>query len=336
VHTNFAVALPLKALSEVPPSGFQIETLDPRAVRHFGVAFTPDSRCLITTDSEGCLVRWDARLLQRLEKLPALGSNHWAVALSPDGRWLATGDAPDKITIWDWTTRQAVTRFTVHLDWFGLLRFSPSSHFFSAACFRNDLGSDFRLWSTADWSEVPLTNTQFAGLWSADLSPNDRFLAAGYGSGGVKLFRWPLGEPEASFAQAQGAVLAVLFSPEGNQLYSVGFEGTVRVWDVIARRELAKLPGHLGLIGSAALFPDGRRLATGGTTARDAVKLWDLSAERELLSLQGEGHFFMHVACSPDGNTLAAISFSGIAHVWRAPSWEEIEAAEGRRAASTH
>ena len=38
---------------------------------------------------------------------------------------------------------------------------------------------------------------------------------------------------------------------------------------------------------------------------------------------------FVHtVAFSPDGNTLMATSYAGIAHLWRAPSWAEIEAAE--------
>ena len=74
--------------------------------------------------------------------------------------------------------------------------------------------------------------------------------------------------------------------------------------------------------------PDGQRLATGGTGARETVKLWDLATQRELLSLPGEGDFFQHVAFSPDGSTLMATSYAGIAHLWRAPSWAEIEAAE--------
>jgi WD40 repeat protein len=73
---------------------------------------------------------------------------------------------------------------------------------------------------------------------------------------------------------------------------------------------------------------DARRLATGGSNARDAVKLWDLTARREILSLHGEGLWFTHLAFSPDGNTLAATALSGMAHLWRAPSWQEIEAAE--------
>jgi WD40 repeat protein len=71
-------------------------------------------------------------------------------------------------------------------------------------------------------------------------------------------------------------------------------------------------------------------LATGGSSARDAVKLWDLVAHRKLLSFQTEGKHFIDLAFSPDGNTLAATSLSGITHLWCAPSWVEIEAAEKR------
>jgi WD40 repeat protein len=69
-------------------------------------------------------------------------------------------------------------------------------------------------------------------------------------------------------------------------------------------------------------------LATGGPTTRDAVKLWDLEARREILTLPAEGFYFTHLVFSPDGSTLAATSLHGITHLWRAPSWEEIETAE--------
>jgi WD40 repeat protein len=84
---------------------------------------------------------------------------------------------------------------------------------------------------------------------------------------------------------------------------------------------------------SVAFSPDGRRLATGGGSSRDAVKLWDLVAHRELLSLPVEGTFFMGVAFSPDGSTLAATSLDGHAHLWRARRGEEIETAERKQRA---
>jgi WD40 repeat protein len=57
------------------------------------------------------------------------------------------------------------------------------------------------------------------------------------------------------------------------------------------------------------------------------VKLWDLATGQDVLNLEGTGTFFGNLRFSPDGNMIVATSTSG-AHVWRAPSWEEINAAE--------
>ena len=40
------------------------------------------------------------------------------------------------------------------------------------------------------------------------------------------------------------------------------------------------------------------------------------------------------VAFSPDGNVLGSVNGNGILHLWRAPSWAEIEAAERKESGS--
>ena len=49
-HTNWAVAFGFDSLAELEAPQFARETLDPRAARRLGFAFTPDSRSFITTD----------------------------------------------------------------------------------------------------------------------------------------------------------------------------------------------------------------------------------------------------------------------------------------------
>lgn len=327
-HTNWGVGFWYHSLAELETLQFGLKTFDPKAAYQLGFKFTPDSRSFIASDPAGSLAVWDVRSVRITEKLPALGSNHWSVALSPDGRWLAAGENSGILTIWDWTARRAVTNFTVPCEFYGKLGFSRSGNFLFAVSLNNEWVTSSRIWHTGDWKEVALTGNQSAGLLAVDLSADDRLLAAGYQNGAVRLFHFPSGGHEATFTNHQAIVMEVRFSPDGRELVSTSFDGSARLWDVFARRELATMRGHFGMVCSAALSPDGRRLATGGTSPRDAVKLWDLVAHRELLNLQGEGQYFMHVAFSPDGNTLAAVTFDGIAHLWRAPTWVEIETAE--------
>ena len=328
VHTNWPVSFGFDSLAELEPWQFDPKTLDPRAAYRIGFAFTPDSGSFITTHRDGSLALWDARSVRVVENLPALGSNHWNLALSPDGRWLAAGKTPGMLTIWDWTARRAVTNFNVPCEFYGKLHFSRTGNFLLADTLDNEWVTSTRIWRTGDWKEVALKGTQAAGIVSVDLSPDDRLLAAGYQNTTVQLFRFPSGEHETTFTNHQAIVMEVRFSPDGRELVSTSFDSSARLWEVFARRELATLPGHFGWVCSAAFSPDGRRLATGGLSRRDAVKLWDLVAHRELLTLQGEGQYFVNLTFSPDGNTLAAVSLDGIAHLWRAPSWAEIKAAE--------
>jgi eukaryotic-like serine/threonine-protein kinase len=331
-HTNLPVSLGLQSYVGLEPSAFASKTLDARAVRQCGLTFTPDPRSILATEPGGALARWDVRSWERVERLSALGSNHWAVALSPDGRWLATGDFPDRVTVRDWTNQQPVAKFTVPCEFWGLVYFSQSGHYLISFTFDNDYRASDRVWRTSDWTEIPVTGPQMQGCWGIVLSPDDRLLAAGYTDGSVKLLRFPSLEVEAALPKYSVAMGGIAFSPDGRRLATTsGDNGSTQLWDVPTLRQVASLRGHFSWTFGMAFSPDGQRLATGGTGARDAVILWDLVAQRELLSLPAEGKYFMCVGFSPDGNTLAAVSLSGSAHLWHAPPWEEIEAAENRQ-----
>jgi hypothetical protein len=54
---------------------------------------------------------------------------------------------------------------------------------------------------------------------------------------------------------------------------------------------------------------------------------------QEVATLEGQGTYFQFTTFSPDGNTLVGVNLQGTAHFWRAPSFAEIEAHKGVRAA---
>jgi hypothetical protein len=49
-----------------------------------------------------------------------------------------------------------------------------------------------------------------------------------------------------------------------------------------------------------------------------------------VLTLSGEGSRFGVLNFSPDGRYLLAINDAGLAHLWTAPTWEEIAAEEAK------
>jgi len=326
-HANLTISYGAGSMAAVEAPSYAPASLDQKVVDRFGFAFTPDGRHFITTDREGTLGVWETRSIRCVDSLPALGSNHWGVALSPDGRWLAAGTTSGKVNLWDWEERRLVKSLEIPFEWFGDLRFSRSGHFLFGRTVRNDLTASVRIWRTNDWAIVPWVGTQSSNLYSLDLSPDDRLLATGCADGAVRLGPFLSGERETNLLNHRSGVPALLFSPDGRVLASGSRGGEVRLWNVVAGRELPTLRGHLGVY-SAAFLPDGRRLATGGVTAQDAVILWDIATQREILTLHGEGDTFFQVACSPDESALAATSFTGQTYLWRAPTWADIQAAE--------
>ena len=73
---------------------------------------------------------------------------------------------------------------------------------------------------------------------------------------------------------------------------------------------------------------DGSFYGTTSGGGNAALKLWDTESWQEVLTLEGEGPQFLSSAFSPDGSAILAVNRARIVHIWRAPSWEEINAAE--------
>ena len=76
------------------------------------------------------------------------------------------------------------------------------------------------------------------------LCPSGRVVATGGADRSVKLHASDTGAPLAVFRAHAAWVSSLLFSPDGERLFSGSYDGDVRVFDVPARRALATLPAR--------------------------------------------------------------------------------------------
>ena len=77
----------------------------------------------------------------------------------------------------------------------------------------------------------------------------------------------------------------------------------------------------------AVTFSSDEKRLVGTSGFSQIVTLWETELFEPLLTLPGQGWAPQLVSFSPDGNTLATCSNAGL-HLWTAPSFEDIEAAE--------
>ncbi len=125
-------------------------------------------------------------------------------------------------------------------------------------------------------------------------------------------------------------VESVAYSPDGTMLASGSGDGTVKLWDVAKKENIATFEGHTDRVSSVAFSPGGTTLVSG---AGDGIKLWDVSTRRNLVPLEGHTRSVKSVVYSPDGTTLASGSEGATVKLWDVSTRRNLATFEGHTGA---
>jgi WD40 repeat protein len=292
--------------------------------------FTPDSRSVLTLSKQGQVSRWSGADFQQKEPLVGIWTNlnlYESYCVSPDVRYLAVVTTNGVLQIWNvWpqVLRRQWTNTTGHV---------------APLCFLAD-GSKLITWSSGDLlREWDLTTGSEIQSWLAPrdfsiwaLSPDERWWVGISYEGGT-FVRNLIDESNAKVSLDHLEGMYAKYSPDGRLFAVASALGYARVWDAATWRQEATLGGFLNGANSIAFSPDGKRLAI-ASGGKEAVKLCDTASWQDVLILEGQGYDNRMMAFSPHGNVIGWLNDSGVLHLWRAPSWEEINTAEAREKAA--
>lgn len=297
--------------------------------------FTTDSRSLVGIESNGDVAVWDARTLKETRRLSGIPVNKTA-GISPDSKWIVmSSDRRDKLGVWNVATGLEHTTLSLnapHAGWDDWKFINGGKSLITISGPANK--AILELWDADSWQRKGSVPLHFETLldYSVKFEPKSFALPNTYvirADGAFRLF-------DVTRLNEAPRVFQIGFesddwagSPDGRMAAAADSSGMILLWDVATLQPVETIKSFLLGAHSVAFSPDSRRLAA-GSNGQEAVRLWDVGTWQEVLTLSGEGSRFRALKFSPDGCHLLALNDAGLAHLWTAPTWEEIAAEEAK------
>lgn len=157
----------------------------------------------------------------------------------------------------------------------------------------------------------------FGNVLSVAFSPypyDSTVIAAGTGTGDIRLWRASDGMPLATYSGHSDWVWGLAYSPDGKMLASGSSDQTIRLWDTSNGKHLFVLRGHEHRVRSVAFSPDGKLLAS--ASEDKLIGLWDVESGKHLRFCVGHKNPVRAVAFTPDGKAVVSASDDATVRIW--------------------
>ena len=305
---------------------------DPRSMR---LCFSPDGTTLAIAGSQHGTSTINLAT-GRTQRFPM--SRSQSVAISRDN--LLAMDGFTDVLVWDLRKDQRLARLDARVSvdpipgngGGGSLAFSPDGRFLAIATGYAYTPAprqcDLKVWRVSDMQEVggaPVFKHERV-MSDITFTPDSAYFIATCHDGIVRVWNtdsWELLDRQIVIGRQSRAIA---ISSDGKTLatgaQARSRQGQIILWDFTTGKKIRVLSGPTPW--ALDFSSDGKTLVSGSSNHN--VILWDVATGMQLRTFHAHSNAVMGAAFSPDGNTLATVGNEGVLRLWKAASFEEIEA----------
>jgi len=275
------------------------------------VAISPNGQLLASGSADNTLKVWDIPSTSPLQTL-ASNDGVTSLALSPDGKRLATGGKDGLIQLWDTATFKPSIKMPGHTGAVTSLAFSANNQFIASS------GADktLRFFDANKGQQLAEVGAHHGSANAVVLNPNS---TVGYSIGDDGLLKfWQVPPPPTrTLASHEDSVLAIAFSPDGNQVFTAGKDKVIRQTPIAGGKETKSFAGASAAIRSAAVAPNNTTLAAG--TAENNIALWNIADGKIIDQLQAHRGAVTGVSFNAQSTQMLTSGSDGLIKLWSLP-----------------
>jgi WD40 repeat protein len=203
------------------------------------VAFSPNSKLVVTVSEDGTAIVWEAATGRKLVRLKVNDSCAvQSVVFSPNRRFIATGCLDGTATVWDLATGRSIASREMHTGAVLKIAFSPDNDFVLTA----SADGTARVWKTATGASVMEMRGHRGPVWSAAFSPDGRWIVTASDDNTARIWSRATGETIMTMSRHSEAVYSAAFSSDNKSVVTASADGTARIFACDVCRSDEELP----------------------------------------------------------------------------------------------
>jgi len=235
-----------------------------------GLAFSPDSRYLVSGSADNNAIIWDINQQQRLHTLTGHTNDIYAVAFTPDSKRVVTGSYDHSLRLWRVASGELIAKLQGHSDKVYSVAISPIDGTIASGSKDHTI----RLWDGVTGQFIKTLANQGTQVGSLSFSPDGGYLVSGVGQGEVcHLWSYPSGKEIVTYKQHDNIVLATAISPDGRWVATGGGnDQEIHIWnrrDGTLKPKVSEAKQRLRGVGASiwavGFSRDGKYMAWGKT-----------------------------------------------------------------------
>jgi WD40 repeat protein/serine/threonine protein kinase len=247
----------------------------------------------------------------------------YSVRFSADGKSLLTSALDKSIRLWDVSSGEEVQRFKDELE-FGIWESEFSADETLILALFGGAGG-IRVWDRETGAEIFALATEEDDpntYYTAELSPDGRWVAAGRYKGSIELWDIERNEMIRTLEGFDKTVQALKFSPDGRYILAAGDNSVAVLWDTQTGEEIRRYEGHANTIYTVNFSQDGSRILTSSWDG--TARLWETETGKELVKFSGHTGPIWGSALSSDGHYVVTGGDDFSARLWDAETGAEL------------